>query len=73
MATRRSSVGDYLTPASPMTPKGGSGEMYGDPEQQGTMMESPETFRRRTMPVVGMPEQKPNTLQEILAMLSSGS
>ena len=73
MATRRSYLDAPSTPASPMTPKGGSGEMYGDPEQQGTMMESPETFRRRTMPVVGMPEPKPNTLQEILAMLNAGS
>ena len=74
MATRRSYFGSQPTPASPMTPKGGSQEMYGDPDQpMMTMMESPDTFRRRTTQVVGMPEPKPNTLQEILAMLSGGS
>jgi hypothetical protein len=61
------------TPASPMTPKGGSQQVYGDPDQATTMMESPDTFRRRTTPVVGAPEVKPDTLQQILAMLSTGS
>ena len=73
MATRRSYFGSLPTPASPMTPKGGSQEMYGDPDQQQTMMESPDTFRRRVTPVVGMPEPKPSTLQEILAMLSQSN
>lgn len=74
MATRRSFFGEATMPASPMTPKGGSGQMYGDPDQsQQMMMESPDTFRRRVTPVVGMPEQKPSSLQEILAMLSQGS
>ena len=73
MATRRSYFGSQPTPASPMTPKGGSQEMYGDPNQDTTLVESPDTFRRRTTPVVGMPEPKPSTLQEILAMLNGGN
>ena len=75
MATRRSYFGSLPTPASPMTPKGGSQEMYGNPDDSMmmNMMESPDTMRRRVTPVVGMPEPKPNTLQEILAMLNAGS
>lgn len=72
MATRRSYFGEYPTPASPMTPKGGSQELYGDPDQP-TMIESPDTFRRRTTPVTGVPEQRPNTLQELIAMINGGS
>ena len=73
MATRRSYFGSQPTPASPMTPKGGSQEMYGDPDAMQTMQESPDTFRRRVTPVTGMPEPQPTTLQEILAMLKAGS
>ncbi len=32
--------------------------------------ESPDTFRRRVTPVIGSPEPRPSTLQEILAMLN---
>ena len=69
MAQRRSTFDSFLTPASPMTPKGGSQEMYGDPAQE-PIIESKDTFRRRTTPIVGQPEQRPSTLQEILAMLN---
>lgn len=34
--------------------------------------ESKETFRRRVVPVIGSPEPRPSTLQEILAMLNGG-
>ena len=71
MAQRRSGEYGYaqLTPPSPMTPKGGSGMMYGDPAHaEGG--ESPDAFRRRTTPIVGEIEQRPSTLQEILAMLN---
>ncbi len=77
MATRRSYLGEYPMPASPMTPKGGSQMMYGDPDgdndQSMEMTESPDTFRRRTTPVVGSPEPQPDTLQRLLAMLNQGS
>lgn len=72
MAQRRSMMESAIsTPASPMTPKGGSQMMYGDPmaEQTG---ESKDTFRRRTTPVTGYPEPRPTTLQEVLAMLNGG-
>ena len=74
MATRRSYFGSMPTPASPMTPKGGSGmpDADGDNDASMEMSESPDTFRRRVTPVVGMPEQKPSTLQELLAMLKGG-
>ena len=52
---------------SPLTRKGGSQMMYGDPESTG---EARESFRRRTTPVVGEIEQRPTTLQEVLAMLN---
>ena len=57
------------TPASPMTPKGGSAT-YGDAPPAGA--ESPDTFRRRTTPVVGEPPQTSTQLQEILALLTGG-
>lgn len=57
------------SPPSMLTPKGGSGMMYGDPAQA-AQGESPDTFRRRTTPIVGEIEQRPSTLQEILAMLN---
>lgn len=34
--------------------------------------ESKDTFRRRVTPVIGSPEPRPSTLQEILAMLNGG-
>lgn len=74
MAQRRSLFGQ-LTPASPMTPKGGSGMMYGNSQHEqseGPIIESSETFRRRTTPVVGPIEKRPTTLQEVLAMLNGG-
>ena len=73
MAQRRSGYGDTAlsTPASPMTPKGGSGTMYGDPNE-GQTGESPETFRRRTTPITGAVEPRQSSLQEILAMLNGG-
>ena len=61
----------FSTLASPMTPKGGSQMMHGDPEHDAMMTaESKDTFRRRTTPIMGPPEQRPTTLQEILAMLN---
>ena len=76
MAQRRSMLGyngqsSMAIPSSPMTPKGGSQTMYGDPSAE-TTSESPETFRRRTTPVLGTVEQQPSSLQEILAMLNGG-
>lgn len=75
MATRRSFFGALPTPASPMTPKGGSvsGDGFdGDNDESMEMRESPDTFRRRVTPAVGMPQQQPTTLQEVLAMLKGG-
>lgn len=73
---RRSTYGAMPMPASPMTPKGGSMTMHGDPDgdsdQAMEMTESPDTFRRRVTPVTGEIEQRPTTLQEILAMLNGG-
>lgn len=72
MAKRRSFFIDpQPTPASPMTPSGGSRMMHGDADQaMMPMTESPETFRRRTTPVMGPVAQQPSTLQELLAMLN---
>lgn len=77
MATRRQFFGPLPTPASPMTPKGGSRSISGDGfdgdnDQSMEMTEAPDTFRRRVTPVVGSPQQKPSSLQEILAMLKGG-
>lgn len=75
MAQRRSMLGygdSAISPASPMTPKGGSQSMYGDPNQDAMGGESKDTFRRRTTPIVGTIEQRPSTLQEIIAMLNGG-
>ena len=69
MAKRRSTF-ETMLPSNPMTPEGGSQMTYGDPDQSQAMMESPDTFRRRTTPVIGMPERRPTTLQELLAMLN---
>jgi hypothetical protein len=69
MANRRS-VFDSMSPASMMTPKGGSMTTYGEAEPDTTMTESKDTFRRRTTPVVGEIEPRPTTLQEIIAMLN---
>ena len=68
MANRRS-VFDSMSPASTMTPKGGSMTAYGEAEPE-TTMESKETMRRRTTPIVGEIQPRPTTLQEILAMLN---
>jgi hypothetical protein len=71
MMAQRRSVFDqaFPVPSSMMTPKGGSQQVYGEPAVE-PVMESKDTFRRRTTPVVGEIEPKPSTLQEILAMLN---
>ena len=33
------------------------------------LQESQQTFRRRITPAVGFPEQRPSTMQEVLALL----
>lgn len=54
-----------MQPSSMMTPKAQSDEAaYAQPQ------ESSETFRRRVAPIVGMPEQRPSMIQELLAMLN---
>lgn len=70
MANRRTVFDAMMpTPASPMTPKGGSQATYGDAAPE-TTMESKDSFRRRTTPVTGEITPRPTTLQEILAMLN---
>lgn len=68
MATRRSygyGQESLMQPSSMMTPKAQSDEAaYAQPQ------ESSETFRRRVAPIVGMPEQRPSMIQELLAMLN---
>jgi hypothetical protein len=75
MAQRRS-VFNAMMPASMLTPKGGSQTMHGDPDgdndQSMEMSESPDSFRRRTTPIMGQVEKRPTTLQEVLAMLNGG-
>lgn len=70
MAKRRAYTDGHMLGASPMTPKGGSRTPVESEQPQGPVVESPDTFRRRVTPVVGMPERRPTTLQEILAMLN---
>lgn len=74
MAQRRNFFGDvpFPTPASPMTPKGGSQVMYGDPSVE-PMVESKETFRRRNTPITGYPEPQPTSFEQILALLGGGT
>lgn len=41
-------------------------------DETNPLYESKEHFRRRVTPVVGTPEPRPSTLQELLAMLNGG-
>lgn len=61
-------------PSNMMTPQGGSQQTYGEQSSQDVMAssESPETFRRRTAPVLGQPEAMPTSLGRILALLNGG-
>lgn len=61
-------------PANPMTPKGGSQMMHGNPQDDAMPMmdESKETFRRRTTPATGQPDPGQTALQQILALLNGG-
>ena len=69
MANRRTVFDAMMEPpASPMTPKGGSQTVYGE-SQAPTTMESKDTFRRRTTPVVGEYNAPPSGIEELLAML----
>lgn len=74
MAQRRQSFFDAIaTPATPMTPKGGSQTMYGsDAPPPDQMPESPDTFRRRTTPVTGQPTPGRTQIEEVIAMLTGG-
>ncbi len=42
-------------------------------EISNSLMESKDTLRRRVTPVIGSPEPRPSTLQEILAMLNGSA
>lgn len=60
-------------PAMPMTGTGTPQQMFDDrddPEMQG--VEHPDTRRRRLTPIVGMPADQPNAIQQLIAMLKGG-
>ena len=40
-------------------------------DESSPLHESKETFRRRVVPVIGSPEPRPSTLQEVLALLGT--
>lgn len=67
-----SSYGYGPQPPSPMTPSGGSGQIYDDSEPLPFPTETPAQFRRRTTPVDGPPQSPPTAIQDLIALIMNG-
>lgn len=70
MATRRPFTGYGNDQGSQRQPTYDVAEMMVD--ETSPVHETKDQFRRRVTPVVGTPEPRPSTLQELLAMLNGG-
>lgn len=70
MAQRRSL--QRMMPGMPMTGSGTSKQMFDDRDPEMHDSESPDTRRRRLTPIMGLPQQQPNAIQQLIAMLKGG-
>lgn len=58
-----------MQPSSPMTPRGSEPMAHERDEMMMPYAEHPETMRRRLTPMVGEVEQRPTSIQALMAML----
>lgn len=72
MATRRAFFGEnqIAMPATTMNVTGGSSTVDPDRDNDVEAMESKDSFRRRTTPIIGKPNVTPSTFQDVLAILN---